>query len=302
MASSTVLGDGIVTGGKQPIPDITAAHVVDIAKLAVDEHNKKAKTSLKFVKIIKGESQVMDGIYNFFTITAKDDDVENNYAAILRAKTEKPYWELVLSGGTKNEGVLNSSRRAFISAVAVSTKQIYQCGIQFFELDHNITVPSSSTTTNETCKPQGVDQNKMHTLKDLSQSMFKNIKVIDAIFQARKRSKTLVYCGGPEVPSYKQSGVVKANEPVYPIRNKSMNLLDGSWFTRISYADGLSTIIPYAPIRSDSGQEQAVYYQSYRALRRMIRRTRRCASRSTLQQPSSNTTSFPQPKGGATKN
>ncbi|KAL6491680.1 hypothetical protein OROGR_033189 [Orobanche gracilis] len=66
----------------------------------------------------------------------------------------------------------------------------------------------------------------------------------------------------PEVPSYKQSGVVKANEPVYPIRNKSMKLLDGSWFTRIDYADGLSTIIPYAPIRSDSGQEQAVYYLS----------------------------------------
>lgn len=41
-----------------------------------------------------------------------------------------------------------------------------------------------------------------------------------------------------------------------------MKLLDGSWFTRISYADGLSTIIPYAPIRSDSGQEQAVYYLS----------------------------------------
>ncbi|GKE02746.1 hypothetical protein Tco_1390729 [Tanacetum coccineum] len=83
------------------------------------------------------------------------------------------------------------------------------------------------STTNETCKPQGVDQNKMYTLKDLSQSMFENI----------------------------ESGVVKANEPVYPIRNKSMNLLDGSWFTRISYADGLSTIIPYAPIRSDSGAE-----------------------------------------------
>lgn len=56
--------------------------------------------------------------------------------------------------------------------------------------------------------------------------------------------------------------VVKANEPVYPIRNKSMKLLDGSWFTIIYYADGLSTIIPYAPIRSDSGQEQAVYYLS----------------------------------------
>lgn len=41
-----------------------------------------------------------------------------------------------------------------------------------------------------------------------------------------------------------------------------MKLLDGSWFTRIYYADGLSTIIPYAPIRSDSGQEQAVYYLS----------------------------------------
>ncbi|GJW32402.1 hypothetical protein Tco_0052434 [Tanacetum coccineum] len=82
----------------------------------------------------------------------------------------------------------------------------------------------------------------------------------------------------------KTSGSVKANAPVYPIRNKSMKLLDGSWFTRISYADGLSTIIPYAPIRSNSGQEQAVYYRSYRALRRMIRRSRRCASRSTLQQ------------------
>ena len=75
-----------------------------------------------------------------------------------------------------------------------------------------------------------------------------------------------------------------------------MKLLDGSWFTRIYYADGLSTIIPYAPIRSDSGQEQAVYYLSrvLQGLRRIIRRSRRCAYRSTLQQPSSDTTSFPQ--------
>ncbi|GKA75312.1 DNA polymerase-like protein [Tanacetum coccineum] len=73
-----------------------------------------------------------------------------------------------------------------------------------------------------------------------------------------------------------------------------MKLLDGSWFMRISYADGLSTIIPYSLIRSDSGQEQAVYYRSYSALRRIIRRSRRCASSSTLQQPSSDTTSFPQ--------
>lgn len=73
-----------------------------------------------------------------------------------------------------------------------------------------------------------------------------------------------------------------------------MKLLDGSWFTRIDYADGLSTIIPYAPIRSDSGQEQAVYYLSRVLQGPILRRSRRCAYRSTLQQPSSDTTSFPQ--------
>ncbi|MCD7447615.1 hypothetical protein HAX54_032233 [Datura stramonium] len=71
----------VIVGGWKRITDVTAPEIVEIGKFAVDEHNKKAKTNLIFQKIIKGESQVVEGINYRLVITAKDGDSPHNYFA-----------------------------------------------------------------------------------------------------------------------------------------------------------------------------------------------------------------------------
>ncbi|MCE5167191.1 hypothetical protein HAX54_041840, partial [Datura stramonium] len=71
----------VIVGGGKPITDVTAPEIVEIGKFAVDEHNKKAKTNLVFQKIIKGESQVVEGIHYQLVIMAKDGDSPHNYLA-----------------------------------------------------------------------------------------------------------------------------------------------------------------------------------------------------------------------------
>lgn len=80
-------------------------------------------------------------------------------------------------GSSEKDGEVSSDKDGYESEPASSSVT---------EFDQNIAVPSSSTTTDETDKPEGVDQNKMHSLKDLSQSMLENIEVIESIFQQEK--------------------------------------------------------------------------------------------------------------------
>ncbi|XP_076920635.1 cysteine proteinase inhibitor 5-like [Bidens hawaiensis] len=70
-------------GGWKPIPDVTDPKVVDIGKFAVDEHNKEDNASLKFIKVVKGETQVVAGMNYNLTIIAADGSVENNYVALV---------------------------------------------------------------------------------------------------------------------------------------------------------------------------------------------------------------------------
>uniref|UniRef100_A0A3Q7G1E0 Cysteine proteinase inhibitor n=1 Tax=Solanum lycopersicum TaxID=4081 RepID=A0A3Q7G1E0_SOLLC len=64
----------------EPITNITK-EVIEIGKFAVDEHNKEAKTTLKFQKVIKGENQVVVGMNYRLVIEAKDGDSTHNYLA-----------------------------------------------------------------------------------------------------------------------------------------------------------------------------------------------------------------------------
>ncbi|KAK4371560.1 hypothetical protein RND71_011035 [Anisodus tanguticus] len=92
-----------IAGGWKPITNITDPEVVDIGKFAVDEHNKEAKTKLKFQKIMKGESQVVAGINYRLVITAKDGDSPHNYLAEVWDKPWEKFRNLTSFGECKLE-------------------------------------------------------------------------------------------------------------------------------------------------------------------------------------------------------
>ncbi|XP_019052721.1 PREDICTED: cysteine proteinase inhibitor 1-like [Nelumbo nucifera] len=79
----------LIPGGWQPIKDVRDAHVKEIAQFAVTEHNKEAKTNLKFQKVIRGESQVVAGTNYRLILAAKDGRASSKYEAVV---WEKP-WE-----------------------------------------------------------------------------------------------------------------------------------------------------------------------------------------------------------------
>ncbi|XP_055800492.1 cysteine proteinase inhibitor 1-like [Solanum dulcamara] len=74
-----------LAGDWKPITNITE-EVTEIGQFAVDEHNKEAKTTLKFQKVIKGETQVVEGINYRLVIAAKDGDLTHNYLAVVWEK------------------------------------------------------------------------------------------------------------------------------------------------------------------------------------------------------------------------
>ncbi|XP_057545030.1 cysteine proteinase inhibitor 1-like [Amaranthus tricolor] len=61
-----------LVGNYNPIKDVNDQYFQEIAKYAVSEHNKESKDNLKFVKIIKGETQVSVG-RNYRLTIATDD-------------------------------------------------------------------------------------------------------------------------------------------------------------------------------------------------------------------------------------
>ncbi|KAG6416453.1 hypothetical protein SASPL_123883 [Salvia splendens] len=74
---------GARAGGWKPIGKPNAAQVVAIGKFAVAEHNKEKKTSLVFVCVEKGESQVVNGINYRLVISAKDGAADKTYSAVV---------------------------------------------------------------------------------------------------------------------------------------------------------------------------------------------------------------------------
>ncbi|CAI9756662.1 unnamed protein product [Fraxinus pennsylvanica] len=88
---STALGGrkGGLVGGWRPIENLNDPNVQKIAKYAVQEHNKQAKSKLQFLSVVKGETQVVSGTNYKLVISAKNGAVPHNYQAIV---WEKP-WE-----------------------------------------------------------------------------------------------------------------------------------------------------------------------------------------------------------------
>ncbi|MCI25997.1 cysteine proteinase inhibitor 5-like [Trifolium medium] len=69
-----------VVGGWSPIKGINDPHVTDIANFAVSKFNNQTGATLKFEKVIKGESQVVAGI-NYHLIISTSNSVHNFYNA-----------------------------------------------------------------------------------------------------------------------------------------------------------------------------------------------------------------------------
>ncbi|KAJ0816682.1 putative Cystatin domain-containing protein [Helianthus annuus] len=88
-------GGRVLSGGWNPIPDVTDPTVVSIGKFAVDESNKESLTSLNFRKIVKGDQQVVEGMKYNLTITAAYGGNENNYVALVWVKPWEKFKQLL---------------------------------------------------------------------------------------------------------------------------------------------------------------------------------------------------------------
>ncbi|KAJ9558123.1 hypothetical protein OSB04_012737 [Centaurea solstitialis] len=93
--SSIALVDGALASNWKPITDVTDPTVVDIGKFAVDEHNKQDQESLKFTKVVKGETRVFAGMNYNLTIMAVDGNTENNYVAFVWDKPWQKFRQLL---------------------------------------------------------------------------------------------------------------------------------------------------------------------------------------------------------------
>ncbi|XP_075499888.1 cysteine proteinase inhibitor 1-like [Primulina tabacum] len=70
----------------KPIEDLNSPLVLEIVRFAVSEHNKKDGAKLQFVKVVKGEKQVVEGFNYKLVITANDGasgKAPGNYEAVV---------------------------------------------------------------------------------------------------------------------------------------------------------------------------------------------------------------------------
>jgi cystatin-C len=72
-----------IPGGYTPIKDINDPYVIEIARFAVNEYNKREGAKLEFNKVIKGESQVVAGVNYRLDLSANNSSISNNYEAVV---------------------------------------------------------------------------------------------------------------------------------------------------------------------------------------------------------------------------
>uniref|UniRef100_A0A0A0KF46 Cystatin domain-containing protein n=1 Tax=Cucumis sativus TaxID=3659 RepID=A0A0A0KF46_CUCSA len=85
-------------GGYTPVKDPQSPRMKELAEWAVAEHNKKEGTHLRFISILKCESQIVNGVNYRFTLTAKDESdncLPGNYMAIVYEQLSEHLKELV---------------------------------------------------------------------------------------------------------------------------------------------------------------------------------------------------------------
>ncbi|KAK9069758.1 hypothetical protein SSX86_010152 [Deinandra increscens subsp. villosa] len=92
---SAAFGGGAITGGWKRIHNMTDPTVVKIGKFAIHEHNKRDHASLKFRKVVKGESQVVAGMNYNLTIRAAERGADKCYVALVWDKPWKKFRRLV---------------------------------------------------------------------------------------------------------------------------------------------------------------------------------------------------------------
>ncbi|KAL8097543.1 cysteine proteinase inhibitor 4-like [Apium graveolens] len=89
----------ILLGDYVPIKDTSPPEIQAIAKFAVCKHNNEAKKSITYLKIVKGEKQVVAGIYYRLIIEAKDvNEMLQHYEAIVYVKAGTDSKKLVSFG------------------------------------------------------------------------------------------------------------------------------------------------------------------------------------------------------------
>ncbi len=76
-------------GGWTPIKNVSDPQVQEIASFAVTEHNKEAGTSLKLIRVVRGETQVVAGTNYRLVIAAGAGGIAKHYEAVV---WDKP-WE-----------------------------------------------------------------------------------------------------------------------------------------------------------------------------------------------------------------
>ncbi|KAF8369649.1 hypothetical protein HHK36_032335 [Tetracentron sinense] len=70
-----------LTGGWVLIKDVKAPHVLEIGEFAVTEHNKEAKTELKFKSVVMGATEIVNGVKYLLVLAAMDGAVTKYYEA-----------------------------------------------------------------------------------------------------------------------------------------------------------------------------------------------------------------------------
>ncbi|KAI3723698.1 hypothetical protein L2E82_35454 [Cichorium intybus] len=70
----------------------------DLAKFAVDEHNKKQNSLLEFGKVISTKQQVVSGTVYYITLEAKDGGAKKSYEAKVWVKPWMNFKELQAFG------------------------------------------------------------------------------------------------------------------------------------------------------------------------------------------------------------
>ncbi|KAL9236566.1 hypothetical protein vseg_011218 [Gypsophila vaccaria] len=74
---------GAMLGNYRPIRDLNEPYVQEIARFAVSKHNQLDGTNLVYVRILKGDAQVVAGTNYRLQISAKDSSSLRDYLALV---------------------------------------------------------------------------------------------------------------------------------------------------------------------------------------------------------------------------
>ncbi|OEL27937.1 Cystatin-1 [Dichanthelium oligosanthes] len=73
---------GTLAGGVTDVPpNDNDIHLQELARFAVDEHNKKTNALLEYEKLVKAKTQVVAGTMYYLTVEVKDGDAKKLYEA-----------------------------------------------------------------------------------------------------------------------------------------------------------------------------------------------------------------------------